>query len=83
MNAAEDDSGSKWSLRALWRRLQQSHGAGAVAEIQQRIEQLVVLTMLAVQSEVVSACKAVNCHNDAAFELFGFDVLIDSQLKPW
>ncbi|XP_057667585.1 probable tubulin polyglutamylase TTLL2 isoform X1 [Diorhabda carinulata] len=66
-------SGCKWTLRQLRRYFQQ---AGILDWLLwQRITSLVILTVL---SHVNQIPPTVNC-----FEFFGFDVLIDSSLRPW
>ncbi|XP_030749524.1 probable tubulin polyglutamylase TTLL2 isoform X2 [Sitophilus oryzae] len=66
-------SGCKWTLRQLRRYFQQA----GISDwsIWQRISSIVILTIL---SQVHQIPPTVNC-----FEFFGFDVLIDSSLRPW
>ncbi|XP_066156601.1 probable tubulin polyglutamylase TTLL2 [Euwallacea fornicatus] len=66
-------SGCKWTLRQLRRYFQQAFIPDWL--IWQKITSLVILTIL---SQVQQIPHSTNC-----FEFFGFDVLIDSTLKPW
>ncbi|RZC34710.1 tubulin polyglutamylase TTLL2, partial [Asbolus verrucosus] len=66
-------SGCKWTLRQLRRYFQQAGISDWL--LWQRISSLVILTVL---SHVNQIPPTVNC-----FEFFGFDVLIDSSLRPW
>ncbi|XP_018564642.1 probable tubulin polyglutamylase TTLL2 [Anoplophora glabripennis] len=66
-------SGCKWTLRQLRRYFQQAGISDWL--LWQRITSLVILTVL---SHVNQIPPTVNC-----FEFFGFDVLIDSSLRPW
>ncbi|XP_050501600.1 probable tubulin polyglutamylase TTLL2 isoform X2 [Diabrotica virgifera virgifera] len=66
-------SGCKWTLRQLRRYFQQAGISDWL--LWQRITSLVILTVL---SHVSQIPPTVNC-----FEFFGFDVLIDSSLRPW
>ncbi|KHJ82996.1 hypothetical protein OESDEN_17309 [Oesophagostomum dentatum] len=48
-----------------------------------RIEDIVVKSLLSVQNRITSACRTTTPHVGTNFELFGFDILVDEQLKPW
>lgn len=47
----------------------------AVEKCFSEIQAVILRTLLCVQDRIV--------HNDHCFQLYGFDVLIDDQLKPW
>ncbi|XP_012272685.1 probable tubulin polyglutamylase TTLL2 isoform X2 [Orussus abietinus] len=66
-------SGCKWTLRQLRRYLEQVGHEDWF--LWQRIACIVSLTIL---SQAAGIPKSANC-----FELFGFDILIDENLKPW
>ncbi|XP_046419628.1 probable tubulin polyglutamylase TTLL2 [Neodiprion fabricii] len=66
-------AGCKWTLRQLRRYLEQSGYSDWF--LWQRIACLVSLTIL---SQAAGIPRSSNC-----FEFFGFDVLIDENLKPW
>lgn len=71
-----DAGGSKLSLRGedgLWRRLARS-GVNTV-ELWRRICLLVVKSLVAVNDRLAN--------QPCAFEVFGYDVLIDADLRPW
>ncbi|KAJ8981724.1 hypothetical protein NQ317_003789 [Molorchus minor] len=66
-------SGCKWTLRQLRRYFRQ---AGILDWLLwQKITSLVILTVL---SNITQIPPTTNC-----FEFFGFDVLIDTSLRPW
>ncbi|XP_014214951.1 probable tubulin polyglutamylase TTLL2 [Copidosoma floridanum] len=66
-------AGCKWTFRQLRRYLEQSGYLDWL--LWQRIACIVTLTVL---SQAASVPRSSNC-----FEFFGFDVLIDANLKPW
>ena len=78
-SAARDDEGSVWSLDAIRTRLE-SLGHDS-ASIFQHIDRLIVASLAAV--EPVIAPELVSFQPSPCFELFGFDVILDAELKPW
>ena len=80
-DATNDDHGNKWSLSALRRCL--ARNGVDVEQVFARIDSLVVRTLIAVEPSVTAACRRYCPHRNCAFELFGFDVLLDDALKPW
>nr|XP_020512789.2 tubulin polyglutamylase TTLL4 [Labrus bergylta] len=73
--------GHKWALKALWQFL----GAKGVNTtlIWEKIKDIVIKTIIASEPYVNSLLKMhlrtpYSCH-----ELFGFDIMLDENLKPW
>ena len=48
-----------------------------------RIYDLIIKTLLCSENYIQANMKKNGCHRTNCYELFGFDVLIDSDLKPW
>ncbi|XP_047457643.1 tubulin polyglutamylase TTLL4 [Mugil cephalus] len=73
--------GHKWALKALWQHLG-SKGVNT-SLIWEKIKDIVIKTVIASEPYVNSLLKMnvrtpYSCH-----ELFGFDIMLDENLKPW
>ncbi|XP_069388592.1 tubulin monoglutamylase TTLL4 isoform X2 [Paralichthys olivaceus] len=73
--------GHKWALKALWQFLG-SKGVNTTL-IWEKIKDIVIKTIIASEPYVNSLLKMhvktpYSCH-----ELFGFDIMLDENLKPW
>lgn len=48
-----------------------------------RIYDLIIKAILSGEHYVNAAMKKYNLHRNNCFEVFGYDVILDSDLKPW
>ncbi|GAB5359909.1 hypothetical protein AAMO2058_000582600 [Amorphochlora amoebiformis] len=76
-----DDTGSKWSVKAL-RRYFHSKGIDDT-KVWDDVEGVIVKTLMAIEGDVVHRQRIYKNHRNSCFEILGFDVLLDSKLKPW
>jgi len=75
------DSSSKWSIQGLRKYFADNNIDDTT--LWQQVDDLVVKTLISVDFEINSMRKMHCKYKDSAFELLGFDVLIDENLKPW
>mmetsp|Transcript_28213 Transcript_28213/g.71956 ORF Transcript_28213/g.71956 Transcript_28213/m.71956 type:complete len:364 (+) Transcript_28213:200-1291(+) len=68
-------TGCKWSLRSLKLYLMSKHGPDAVNESFYEIQQMIIRSLLSVQKVIIN--------DKHSFEVYGYDALIDEDLKPW
>eukprot|EP00427_Karlodinium_veneficum_P013428 CAMPEP_0169066696 /NCGR_PEP_ID=MMETSP1015-20121227/3099_1 /TAXON_ID=342587 /ORGANISM="Karlodinium micrum, Strain CCMP2283" /LENGTH=777 /DNA_ID=CAMNT_0009125403 /DNA_START=114 /DNA_END=2448 /DNA_ORIENTATION=- len=75
-----DNVGHKWSLSALNKHLK---CVGVDCDLMwARIMDLIVKTLLTVEPPIAFKTRQ-NCVHNNCFEIYGFDVMVDNQLKPW
>uniref|UniRef100_A0A8C4KNB3 Tubulin tyrosine ligase like 4 n=1 Tax=Dromaius novaehollandiae TaxID=8790 RepID=A0A8C4KNB3_DRONO len=73
--------GHKWALKALWSYLTQK---GINSEtIWEKIKDIVIKTIIASEPYVNSLVKMYVRRPYCCHELFGFDIMLDENLKPW
>nr|KAF6498396.1 tubulin tyrosine ligase like 4 [Rousettus aegyptiacus] len=73
--------GHKWALKALWNYLSQK-GVNSDA-IWEKIKDVVVKTIISSEPYVTSLLKMYVRRSYSCHELFGFDIMLDENLKPW
>ena len=80
-DANDDGKGSKWSLSALFEHL---NNIGVDCSLLwTRIYDIIIKSFISVENAISQNVKRNSCQRTNCFELFGLDVLIDSELKPW
>ncbi|NXK62244.1 TTLL4 polyglutamylase, partial [Sylvietta virens] len=73
--------GHKWALKALWSYLTR-RGVNSEA-IWEKIKDIVIKTIIASEPYVNSLVKMYVRRPYCCHELFGFDIMLDENLKPW
>ncbi|NWV20600.1 TTLL4 polyglutamylase, partial [Origma solitaria] len=73
--------GHKWALKALWNYLTQKGVNSEV--IWEKIKDIVIKTIIASEPYVNSLVQMYVRRPYCCHELFGFDIMLDENLKPW
>jgi len=73
--AAYKRTGAKWDMRNLKTYLMSVVGLEAVNRLMSDIESIVIHSLLAVQKVMIN--------DKHCFELYGYDILIDTDYRPW
>jgi tubulin polyglutamylase TTLL4 len=68
------------TLKSLWRHFEKE--GKNVAEMWDRIEEIVIKTLIAAEDPITASAHCLPTRYNG-YELFGFDIILDSQLKPW
>ena len=79
--AEVDDYGNKWSLTALCKHLEQI--GVDMSLLWSRIYDVLLKSIISVEGIINASLKKAMAGRTNCFELLGFDILIDSELKPW
>lgn len=80
--SVEKCKGSIWSLTSLWSYLSGRERAD-IPKLWERIKDIVIKTILSAESTIVDSSESALPSSYNAYQLLGFDVLLDHQLKPW
>jgi tubulin polyglutamylase TTLL5 len=48
-----------------------------------KINELIIKTIISIEPAVVETVRELDLHPRTCFDLFGFDILVDSAAKPW
>jgi len=73
--------GHKWTLKSLWRHFDAEGIDHSV--IWEKIKDLMIKTIISAESNMSSLFQQNVSSRYSCYELFGFDILLDSRLKPW
>lgn len=69
------EHGSKWSIENLRFYLEQTRGKQATDKCWDEIKNIIYISLKSVQSVIIN--------DKHCFEMYGYDILIEDNLKPW
>lgn len=84
----EQESSSKWSLTFLKKYLRKKMTEEGYAfkkdeDIFSACHDAIIKTLIAVEPEIVKEMDKVGNRQKCCFEVYGFDIIFDNQMKPW
>ncbi|CAH1779549.1 unnamed protein product [Owenia fusiformis] len=71
----DPEKGCKWSMQQLRQFLIAKHGLEAVKVMMRKMDEIFINSLLSVQKVMIN--------DKHCFELYGYDIMLDAQLKPW
>ncbi|XP_015607158.1 tubulin polyglutamylase TTLL4 isoform X2 [Cephus cinctus] len=80
-DSADSCTGHKWTLNTLWSYLERENVD--VPRLWSSMKDIVIKTMISGESSINSLTRANTSNKYCCYELFGVDILLDENLKPW
>ncbi|XP_048510207.1 tubulin monoglutamylase TTLL4-like [Athalia rosae] len=81
-DSVDSCTGHKWTIKSLWSYLKEKENVD-VAKIWASVKDIVVKTMISAESSINSLTRANVSSRYCCYELFGVDIILDENLKPW
>ena len=81
-NTDDENVGSKWTLGALLRYLKEEERVDT-RKVMKNIEDIIIKTIISAEGPIAEAVSKCVRHRGNCSEIFGFDILLDENLKAW
>ena len=87
-NQKDDGTGDghKKSLNQIYEEIASIEGADKVKDLKLAIKDVIIKTMITGEpsiKHVYKSCQPEDIENQMCFQILGFDIMLDSNLKPW
>lgn len=81
-SSIDSQDGHKWTLKTLWKYLSETRGTD-IKSLWKKIIDLIIKTVLGAENNIVTLVNQHLKNPRSCFELLGFDIMIDENLKLW
>lgn len=82
-NDCDSLNGCKWTLKRFWRYLRDHYTHIDAQQLWDKIVDIIIKTIICCEGPMTRLSHQ-NCKNDyTSFELFGFDIILDENFRPW
>uniref|UniRef100_A0A6G1SA67 Tubulin polyglutamylase TTLL4 n=1 Tax=Aceria tosichella TaxID=561515 RepID=A0A6G1SA67_9ACAR len=82
-NDCDSLDGCKWTLKRFWRYIEEHFEHVSSKDLWDQIIDIIIKTIICCETPMTRLSHA-NCKNDySSYELFGFDIILDENFKPW
>ncbi|XP_046748761.1 tubulin monoglutamylase TTLL4-like [Diprion similis] len=81
-DSADSCTGHKWTIKTLWSYLREKENVD-VDRLWKAMKDIVVKTMISAEASINSLTRGNVASRYCCYELFGVDILLDENLKPW
>jgi len=83
INDKDEPTGTIWSIGALKRYLKNNDKNRNFDELWEKIKDIAIKTILSIADKTIQTVKRITIETNTLFELYGIDVLIDNDFRPW